>query len=278
MSKRWTITLFIDEPDDARTFLENLQSIPDFRYCVGQAEIAPETGRLHLQGYLEVNAKISMASLKSQLDEPTAHLERARGSGAENDAYCTKDGRVAGPWTFGEHLVQGSRTDLAEIAGRIAAGASMAEIAREHPGDYIRYHKGLLAYQQQVVGNVPRTWKSTVHVIIGPTGVGKTRSVYDGNPPESIFSLDDPTGRWWDGYQGQENVLIDEFMGQIDYTYLLKLLDRYPMRVQTKGGWTNFCPRHIFITSNFEPEQWYREPRDIAPLLRRLDEITHLTA
>lgn len=279
MSQRWTFTLFIDEPEDGGTILCEMRDLSDFQYCIGQTEAAPETGRLHLQGYLELTRKISMGELKAQLDYPQIHLERSKGSADDNDKYCTKpESRVMGPWTFGTHLVQGRRSDLAKIADRLGAGASLAEIARDQPGSFIRYHKGLLAYRQTVLGGQQRTWEVDVKVLYGPTGVGKTRWVYDNFPLEEIYSLSDPQAKWWDNYCGHKVVLIDEFKGQIEYTYLLQLLDRYPMQVQTKGGWTNFCPKTIIITSNYHPSNWYLNIADCSPLMRRIKEIRELTA
>lgn len=33
------------------------------------------------------------------------------------------------------------------------------------------------------------------------------------------------------------------------FSYLLRLLDRYPIRVQVKGGYVNFVPEEIIITT-----------------------------
>lgn len=78
---------------------------------------------------------------------------------------------------------------------------------------------------------------------------------------------------WWDGYSGQHTVIIDEFYGQLRWSFVLQLLDRYPLRVETKGGCVPFVSRRIIITSNREPSQWYKSSIDPAPLLRRLTAV-----
>lgn len=106
----------------------------------------------------------------------------------------------------------------------------------------------------------------------GPTGTGKTRVVYKMFP--DVFSLLDETGKWFDGYMGHENALFDDFDGaSIGITYLLKLADRYPFRVQIKGGTVNWRPRRLFITSNINPDQWYASANkaSIGALFRRID-------
>jgi len=84
---------------------------------------------------------------------------------------------------------------------------------------------------------------------------------------------------WWDDYDGTQDVLIDEFYGGFRWTYLLNLLDRFPMRVETKGGYVNFAPKRIFITSNRHPSTWYsHEYADVGALMRRIEVCEEIQA
>jgi len=65
------------------------------------------------------------------------------------------------------------------------------------------------------------------------------------------------TTKWWDGYKGQRNVIIDEFDGQIGIVHLLKWMDRYPQLVEIKGGATPLRATHFWITSNKPMSDWY---------------------
>jgi hypothetical protein len=83
--------------------------------------------------------------------------------------------------------------------------------------------------------------------------------------------------RWFDGYSGQLTVIFDDFDGkQVEFRFLLRLLDKYPMQVPVKGGFVNWVPRFVFITSNAYPDEWYPEVpvRDMEALKRRI-EFTH---
>lgn len=106
----------------------------------------------------------------------------------------------------------------------------------------------------------------------GRTGAGKTRSVYDNLP--SLDSLFVYAGSgWFDGYDGQPIVLFDDFGGhEFKISYLLKLLDRYPIRVPVKGGFVHWAPQEIYITSNIDPHNWYSNanPEHVRALLRRI--------
>ena len=83
----------------------------------------------------------------------------------------------------------------------------------------------------------------------------------------------DPATKFWDGYQGQKNVVIDEFRGTIGIHNMLRWLDRYPVIVEIKGSSVVLNAETIWITSNLHPSSWYPE-LDLetqAALLRRLE-------
>jgi hypothetical protein len=110
----------------------------------------------------------------------------------------------------------------------------------------------------------------TCYVFWGRTGTGKSRRAWEqagmGAYPK------DPNTKFWDGYQGQENVVIDEFRGTISISHLLRWLDRYPVMVEIKGAAVAYNVRNIWITSNVNPRQWYPDldPETLQALMRRL--------
>lgn len=85
-----------------------------------------------------------------------------------------------------------------------------------------------------------------------------------------------PTTKFWDGYNHEKNVLIDEFRGMIDISHMLKWLDKYKCSVEIKGSAKAFCGENIIITSNIHPREWYPNLDDMTrdALLNRM-EITH---
>ena len=66
-----------------------------------------------------------------------------------------------------------------------------------------------------------------------------------------------PRGEWWDGYDNQKTVIIDDFYGWMKYDELLRIMDRYPHRVPIKGGYINFTSEYLTFTSNISPNDWY---------------------
>lgn len=77
------------------------------------------------------------------------------------------------------------------------------------------------------------------------------------------------------GYQGEEIVILDEIVDQFKLPYLLQALDRFPMRVECKGGSYQLRATQWFITSNYHPSDWYRSAgaESQAALMRRLNNI-----
>jgi hypothetical protein len=88
------------------------------------------------------------------------------------------------------------------------------------------------------------------------------------------------TLQWWDGYDGHEDVIVDDFRASFcKLEYLLRLTDRYPFRVAYKGGFRQFLAKRIFFTSAFSPEQLFSGGNDnVDQLLRRINTIREFTA
>jgi len=82
----------------------------------------------------------------------------------------------------------------------------------------------------------------------------------------------DPRTKFWDGYRGEANVVIDEYRGSIDISHMLRWLDKYPVRLEVKGSSTVLNASNIWLTSNLHPRDWYPEldPDTTAALLRRM--------
>lgn len=100
-----------------------------------------------------------------------------------------------------------------------------------------------------------------VHILWGEPGTGKTRYVYDNEKFEDIYELSSPNvsggALWFDGYQGEPVLLLDDFYGWIKLSFLLRLLDRYPLKLPIKGSFVQCQFRRIYVTSNTYWENWY---------------------
>jgi len=106
----------------------------------------------------------------------------------------------------------------------------------------------------------------------GKTGTGKSRFCYDQVQDRSVWRPGDY--KWFDGYAGQEIIIIDDYRGEYALPVFLNLCDRYPMQVPVKGGFANWCPKKIYITSNVNPNLWYStDGFSLDAFKRRLDVV-----
>lgn len=121
---------------------------------------------------------------------------------------------------------------------------------------------------------VAEPMQRTVKVFWGKTGTGKSRRAWEEAGWDAYPKI--PSTKFWDGYQDQPNIVIDEFTGQIGIEHLLRWFDRYPVTVETKGSACVFRATRIWVTSNIDPRQWYPNAPEaqVEALMRRL-EITH---
>lgn len=197
----------------------------------------------------------------------SVHLEVARGSVAQNVTYCTKEaGRLEQPKTFGSPPVgQGARTDLAG-ACQLAREGKLKEVADDV---YAKYFKGLRAVQ--ALHTQPEEREVSVCVYWGPTGTGKSRRAR-AEFPQAFWK---PPGRWWDGYEGEADVIIDDFNPASQTVHdVLRWLDRYPLRVEVKGSYAVAQWKRVCITSNLPPAQWY--PAWSQQIVRRCQHVERM--
>lgn len=238
-------------------------------YLSGQVERAPTTGQLHLQAAVALKRTCRLAAAKKLF--PGAHLECALQWEALKKYVNKEDTREAGPWTFGEDVSQGDRTDIYTIASMVRSGKRLREIAESNPVEFMRYHKGMAALRTATTKMVAGERKCAL--FWGSTGCGKTRFPYDRWAPEDIYNVFDIKTPWFDGYDGQNVVILDECgPNTISTDFLKKITDRYPFTVPVKGGSMPWTTNIIILTSNHPLEHWWEKAthNDIQALRRRI--------
>ena len=249
--KYWCFTLQVDDANaEVKHNLIGNDDNVHVNYAIWQLELG---SHFHYQGYIEFKTKKTMLGLK-ELMLGGAHWEIRRGTDVQARDYCAKsDSQVEGPWEFGTFVAAepGKRTDLLEIKQRIDDGASDLDIAADHFSNWCRYRNSFSVYRRMIA--VPRKWKTQVICLWGVTGNGKSRwAVNNTVNPYHAYN-----GKWWDDYDGSQDVILDDFTGWIEFNILLRMMDEYPCKVEMKGGAINWAPRRMVITSNLPPWKWY---------------------
>lgn len=284
ISRRWMATLNNPVADNLPA-----QWVADGD-CVAvwwQKEKAPTTGTPHLQIYLvtKVNPRnkngFGLKWLKENLNSKM-DLRPCRefggpdgGSHQECIKYVSKeDTRIAGPWKVGawsdskvdrvKPAQESNAKTLAEVKELIDNGATDAQLWQSHFSIMSRAHKSFNAYRSSLKVNQRKT-TTKVLVMYGPSGTGKSHTAETiGQANGGAYWLRKPADGgidWWDNYNGEPVVIIDEFYGWLPFDTLLRLCDKYPYLVNTKGSFVPFVAKLIIITSNKPPREWYSEEK-----------------
>lgn len=291
-SRNWCFTINNPTYND----VEALHQIFDIKndYLIIAFETG-ESGTDHIQGFIHfgITAR-SGCVLKKYF--PRAKIFKCVGSIQSNINYCKKGEqpkdeydkmKTKGPnyglnAEFVEQGVkpkgQGKRSDLLAVQEDIDEGLSVSEISEKHFSTFIRYNKGIEKYMAAHMQH--RTEMPEVYWFYGTTGSGKSRTAielaykfgYD-------YYIKDSSHKWWDGYMQQPVVIIDDYEykpGVMSFKYLLRLLDRYRLSVEVKGGTIPFNSEIIIFTCDKPPTDIFKREvasSEYSQLQRRIFEI-----
>lgn len=258
-AKTWVFTIF-KYTDETKQLLRDLCA----NVVVFGEEICPTTNEPHLQTYITFTRAYRFSQLVKLF--PKWNFEKAK---VEDWNYCLKDMKYE---KIDRRKEKGTRTDLIEIKD-LAKQGRFSDIMENFPSQWLRYEKGIRGmHDVKNINLEKRNFVTEVIVYWGKAGSGKTRRVYEESPNVINLQYD---GKYFDGYQGEDEVLLDDFQDtMMPRKLFLNITDRIPMNVRILGSWVNWRPKKIFITSNFDPNEWYEENDEA--VLRRLTKIEKL--
>lgn len=239
------------------------------RYLIYGIEIGENQGTLHYQGYLEMTSPQRISYLKKWL--PRAHFEPRKGTREQAREYCMKDGEwiECGSWEAGG---QGARNDLEVLMNRVKKNEPMINIMESDPQSVSRNLRFIEKYRELTEKEQTREFRKVeVDIYVGDAGTGKTRKAFEENP--GLFTVNPDESFPFDGYDGESTILIDDFYGDLKYHHLLRILDGHQLRVNVKGSHRYARWTKVIITSNKNPEEWYKVGLTQA-LKRRINTVT----
>lgn len=238
-------------------------------YIRGQLETGSTTGYIHWQVLVCFEKKVTLHRVKDSFGS-TIHAEYAVSTAALGYVW-KEDTRVEGTqFELGSLPINRNSKKDWDAIRKSAQDGDFTSI----PSDvFIRSYGNLKRIHVDSLKPTPQ--EKEVYVFWGRTGSGKSRRAWD----EATFDAfpKDPCTKWWCGYSGHENVVIDEFRGQIGISHILRWFDRYPTIVESKGSNCVLAARKIWITSNISPDDWYPDldQETKSALRRRFTNVTH---
>lgn len=259
-SARWCFTSHDPTVDDRAT----LYGIACRYMCYGD-EIAPSTGRPHLQGYVVMSSNHRLAAMKKKFPDGT-HLEVAKGSTEQNITYCKKEGtfyeRGTAPITAKE------KGEKNAVRFKEAFAAAKEGRFDDIPEDIrLRYYSTIKTIFKDHMPTIPDLDTVCGEWYVGPSGSGKSRNARI-NYPKSYMKM---CNKWWDGYQGQESVIIDDLdKNHACLGHHLKIWsDHYAFLAETKGGVSLIRPKQIIVTTQYQINEIFEDAALVEALSRR---------
>lgn len=235
----------------------------------GQLERGNDTGYEHWQVVVSFKRAVRLAAVKSLFGQ-SCHAEPTR-SQAANEYVLKDDTHIPGTrFDLGtKPFNRNSKTDW-ESAKQLAKQGKLDDCP---PDVFIKYYRTLKEIARDHMIK-PVDLPSTCGIwIYGPPGVGKSHYARQHYGPDIFFK---PQNKWWDGYQHEKSVLIDDFDSK-QLGHLLKIWsDKYSFVAETKGNSIHIRPDRIIITSNYSIEQIFCEDKTLCDAIMRRFYIIHL--
>lgn len=147
------------------------------------------------------------------------------------------------------------------------------------PKFYVKYRRTIERLNTISMRN---SWRTEMTKGIWLVGRFEDSTFYNGYNPETHFvkTIDN---QWWDGYKQQDTVILNHYIGKIDFNNLFALVDKWPHTVKVKNRESvQFNSKRVIVCSVSTPEECHsitfdsEDPRQWDQFLRRF-EVIHLT-
>ena len=246
---------------------ESIEAIKnlDCKYLVFGREVAPSTGTPHIQGYINFVCQKSWSKCRKLFSGLIqAHIFPAIGSHEQNFRYCTKEDPA--------FFEKGTKPMNQKEKGKAGADKIKAMWDLAKKGEFEKLPLSMIRTAEYVHAKYGPKPVDRAELdnkwIWGESGVGKSKYVRD---THSVF-YSKPMSKWWDGYNGEDVVVLDDFAPEhTQYLqYYLKIwTDHYVFNAEVKGGMLRARPKTFIVTSQYSPETCFPEPETLQAIRRR---------
>lgn len=190
------------------------------------------------------------------LDGHHGHYESAKSLTAVV-RYIKKDGDIL---EYGDLLWASkleARRDHSAYLGKRLQNESLVSVTDDHPELILRYKnlkESVMAYRYDKIKPLKMTDTRGIWVW-GPPRIGKTHWVNFSE--NSLYHK--AQNKWWDGYTGQEAVLIDDLDSDCLSHYLKIWADKWACQGEVKNGHVALNFQRLYVTSNFSIQELFKD-------------------
>lgn len=249
----WLLTMNNPVLSFERVYELGLMNMKALKYMVGQLEIGDKKMTPHFQFCIWTSESVRAAAVHKGF--PGCHVEFINNPEAAI-AYCRKEtGRMAGPWELGIRPVRrNSKVDWERVhmlARTNQINLIPAQIQIMYYGNLLKIRDANLQALDAPHGKVRGVW------VYGPPDTGK--SYFCRNFLGTTFVYPKAQNKWWDGYQQQKVVVLDDMDNDCLAHFMKIWADVYSFTAEAKG--TTVAPNHriLAVTSNKTIEQVYEK-------------------
>lgn len=273
--RNWCFT--VNNYSDA--YVDRLKGLASNSACkyLGFAKEVGASGTPHLQGLVVfVNAK-TMQATKNWMECQTVHLEVTRGTCMEAADYFRNPKPETGKLPPApEDLFEHGELPLTNQAIGQAekerwkvnlAHAKAGNLDEIDPDIYFRYYNTCKQIKKDHMAKPDDLTAPCGIWYWGEPGVGKSHRARQ-EQPDAYFKMQN---KWWDGYQDQPAIILDDFDSKELGHHLKIWADQYAFVAETKGHALFIRPKVFIITSNYQPKDLWTDSVLLSAIERRFN-------
>lgn len=280
-NRSWMLTI----PSESVSKEELEKKLASYTY-IGQMEKGEKSDYLHWQIYIENKNPIKFSTLKRKF--PKAHLEVRHSSKKACYDYVTKSKSSIPNSGVKNGDIDIEETDSPKVSVEAAVslmerGMRVNEVLVQYPSLWRS-----MAYLERAQAIIDENNHSMnrrdvrVEYIYGLPGSGKTSYIYNTHGFDQVYRVTN-YAHPFDGYNGQDVLVLDEFYNSISLDQLLNVLDVWPFKMAARYNdkWAAYTK--VYIISNRKlkdqyPTEFFYEEERANSFYRRISDSYEMVA